>query len=68
MLHEIAVIDTQVWTTISGRTVLTSARLRTYDSKANAQAAGATGLLATYTMTATYDANGLQTNFELVLD
>ena len=38
-----------------------TARLRIYDSKTNAQAHGATGLVATYSVTATYDVNGLDT-------
>lgn len=37
---------------------LTSSRMRLYDTKANAEAHGVTGLLETYTVTATYDGNG----------
>jgi hypothetical protein len=56
-----AVQDQQAWT--SGR--LTSARIRIYDTAANANSAGATGLLATYTVTATYDGNGNLTLFKI---
>jgi hypothetical protein len=45
---------------------LTSARIRCYDTKAHAQAAGATGLLYQYTVTAAYDGNGNATLFQVV--
>lgn len=45
---------------------LLSARVRHYDTKANAQAAGASGLLNTWTVTATYDANNRLETYEVV--
>lgn len=48
-------------------TAITSARLRVYDSKVNAEAHGATGLLFTYTITATYNAaDGTNATFQMV--
>jgi len=45
---------------------LTSARLRAYDSAANATTHGATGLLYTWTFTATYSGPGAMTSMLLV--
>lgn len=58
LMHENSVMDT---TTFDALNNLTSGRLRLYNSKANAQAAGATGLLATYSITATYVGGNLGT-------
>jgi hypothetical protein len=55
--QEFVVIDSQ---TYDGLQNLTSARIRIYDSKAHALAAGMTGLIATYTQTATYSGILLQ--------
>lgn len=63
LMHENSVLDTTVY---SGSR-LTSGRLRLYDSKANAQAAGLTGLVATYTITATYSGNNVAT-YTVVLE
>lgn len=63
LVHDNAYIDTQVWITVNGQPRLQSARVRTYDSEANANTHGATGLLETHTMTATYDGLGNQTSF-----
>lgn len=57
-LHENSVLDT---TTFDTNNNMTSGRLRLYSSKANAEAAGGTGLLATYTITATYSGVQLAT-------
>jgi len=64
LVQENTVIDAQAYD-VQGN--LTSARIRTYDSKANALAAGAAGLVASYTMTATYTANQL-TDYKVVRD
>lgn len=64
LLHENTVIDQQVY---DGASNLTSARVRCYDSKTNAQAAGVTGLQFIYSMSATYTGN-LLTNYSLVRD
>lgn len=62
LVQENAVIDLQVYD-LAGN--LSSARIRAYDSKAHALAAGATGLVATYSMAATY--SGVQlTNYSVV--
>jgi len=53
LLHENSVVD-QVIPDPDGSGQAISARLRVYDSKANAEAAGVTGLLQTYTIAATY--------------
>lgn len=50
LVHENTVIDNQAYT--SG--LLTSARVRSYDTKTNALAAGATGVLWTFTITIQY--------------
>jgi hypothetical protein len=64
LVQENTVMDNQVYD-ISGN--LTSSRVRTYDTKAHAQAAGVTGLVATYTMTASYSGSQL-TNYSVVLE
>ena len=51
LLHQDAVFDNQ---TYDGEGNFTGGRLRCYDSKANALSAGLTGLLFTYTITASY--------------
>lgn len=58
LMHENSVLDQTIY---DGSNNLTSGRLRTYDSKTNAQAAGVTGLVATYTITATYVGENVQT-------
>lgn len=57
LMHENSVLDQ---TAYDGFNNLTAGRMRTYDTKANAQAAGATGLIATYTITATYVGKNVQ--------
>jgi hypothetical protein len=57
-----AVIDNQSY---NGNGDATGCRIRCYDTKANALAAGLTGLLFQYTMTATYAGTNL-TNFTMV--
>lgn len=51
LLHENAVFDQQVFD-VSGN--LVSGRIRSYDTKLNAQAAGLTGLLFTWLLSAVY--------------
>jgi len=46
---------------------MSSCRKRIYDSKANAEAHGATGLLATYTVTVTWSGDNIQ-SYMMVLD
>lgn len=66
LLHDNGVLDQEVYGhTFEGQKYLTSARLRTYDTKANAQAAGATGLIDTYTLTGTYS-DDEQVSWEVV--
>lgn len=62
LMHENSVLDQTVYN-VDNR--LTSGRMRIYDSRANALAAGATGLVATYTITATYSGLSL-TNYTVV--
>jgi hypothetical protein len=62
LLHENSVLDT---TTYNADNRLTGGRIRLYDSKANAQAATGTGLIATYTITANYTGLAL-TNYTVV--
>jgi hypothetical protein len=62
--QENTVIDLQVY---DGNNNITSARIRTYNSKPNALAAGVTGLVATYSMTAAYSGN-LLTDYKVVRD
>lgn len=64
LTQENIVIDLQVY---DGSNNLTGARLRTYDSKANAQAAGGTGMLASYTLAASYT-SGRLTAYSVVRD
>jgi hypothetical protein len=63
LLYDNSVLDNQSY---DGSGNLTGARLRTYDTNAHAIAAGGTGLLMTYTVTATYDGGGNQTLFRIV--
>lgn len=63
LLNENAVQDQQSY---DGNSRLTNARIRCYDSAANATAAGATGLIRQYTVTATYDVNGNLNLFRIV--
>lgn len=58
LMHENSVLDQTVYN-VSNK--ITSGRLRIYDSKTDALAAGATGLLATYTISATYVGENVQT-------
>lgn len=62
--HENTVVDQQVYDVDQN---LISARVRCYDSKANALSAGATGLRFTYTVTAEYS-GGLLSNYTMVRD
>lgn len=62
MMHENSVLDQTVF---DGDNNLTAARFRIYSSKANAEAAGLTGLIATYTITASYTGGNL-TNYTVV--
>lgn len=59
--HENAVIDQQVY---DGAGNLTSARVRCYDSKPNAQGAGLTGLQFIYAVSASYT-NGQLSNYTM---
>lgn len=54
LVHDNSVVDNQSWHTHAGADYLKGARIRHYDSKANAQAAGAIGLLYTFTIYAEY--------------
>lgn len=63
LAHENSVLDQHVYNA-NGR--LVSARLRNYDTKANAQAAGETGLRFTWTVTATYNAAHQLTSYRIV--
>ena len=56
LVHDNTVIDQQVYN-LDG--CLTSARVRQYDTKANTVAAGATGLLNTWTISASYSSGQL---------
>jgi hypothetical protein len=62
LLHDNGVVDQQ---TYDANDNLLTARLRSYDSRANAEAAGAIGLLYTFQITATYT-SGLLTSYTLV--
>ena len=64
LMHENSVLDQTVF---DGFNNLTAGRLRTYDSKANALAAGATGLIATYTITASFVGKNV-TEYKVVLE
>lgn len=63
--HENTVIDQQAYL---GDGNLLSARVRLYDSKPNAMAAGGTGVVAAYTVAATYDVNGRLDSYRMVRD
>ena len=60
--HENAVLDQQVY---DGARRLLSARLRAYNSRANAEAAGATGLLFEWRIVTAYDAQSRPTLFRI---
>lgn len=60
--HENAVLDQQ---TYDGARRLLSARLRAYNSKANAEAAGVTGLLFEWRIVTAYDAQNRATLFRI---
>lgn len=62
--HENSVLDQQSYDVNKN---LLSARLRQYDSKTNAQSAGATGLLHTWTINASYLA-GLLVDYRVYLE
>jgi hypothetical protein len=62
LAHENAVLDQQVYGS-NGR--LQSARLRAYDSAANAQAAGASGLRFTWQISATYTMTNQSETFKI---
>jgi hypothetical protein len=64
LMHENSVLDQTVF---DGQNNLTNARLRIYDSKANALLAGVTGLLHTYTISASYVGENVQT-YTVVLE
>jgi hypothetical protein len=64
LLHENTVVDSQ---TYDGSGYLLTSRIRSYNSKANANTAGLTGLLYTWTMTASYTGANL-TNFKIVAE
>jgi len=60
--HENTVLDNQVY---NAHRHLTSARLRSYNSAANAVAAGVTGLLFEWNIVATYDGSELNNKFRI---
>lgn len=62
LAHENAILDQQLY---DGNRRLVSARLRAYDSKANAQAGGTQGLLFQWTVGAAYDAQARATLFKI---
>lgn len=62
LLHENSVLDNTSHDSLSN---MTAGRLRIYDTKANAEAAGATGLLGTYSITATF-VSGLLSSYTVV--
>ena len=62
--HDNAVVDQQTYDASNN---MTSARVRTYDSRAHAIAGGVTGLLFQYSITAEY-AGGLLANYKMVRD
>lgn len=63
LVHENTVLDQQ---TYNDSNRLVSARLRAYDTKVNAVAAGSTGLLFSWSILAAYDGTNRPTLFELV--
>lgn len=62
LMHENSVLDQTIF---DGQNNMTNGRLRIYSSKANALLAGATGLLETYTITASYIGDNVQ-NYTVV--
>jgi hypothetical protein len=62
LVYANSVLDQQ---TYNGAGKLTGGRLRTYDTSANALAAGVTGLLKTWTVYATYDGSNNETLFRI---
>lgn len=58
LMHENSVLDQTIY---DGANNLTSGRLRIYNTKANTLGAGATGLLETYTISASYVGDNVQT-------
>lgn len=64
LLHENTVVDQQTYNT---NNQLLTARIRAYDSKTNADLAGATGLLFTWHANATFSGQHL-TNFKITRD
>lgn len=65
LVHENTVMDEHDWHSYGGAKYLKSARLRHYDSKANAQAAGVIGLLYVFSIYAEYT-DDQQTLFRIV--
>lgn len=72
MIHENTVIDNQGWGESGhgspGPNDLTTARIRTYDSKANALTATTTGLLDTYSVRGEYSEPGRLSLYRVVRD
>lgn len=64
LMHENSVLDQTVF---DGSNNLTNGRLRIYDTKANALLGGVTGVLFTYTITASYVGDNVQT-YTVVLE
>ena len=64
LMHENSVLDN---TTFNADNNLTAGRFRTYDTKAHALAAGVLGLVATYTIAATYTGK-LLTTYSVVIE
>jgi len=62
LMHENSVLDQTIF---DGQNNMTNGRLRIYSSKANALLAGLTGLLETYTITASYIGDNVQ-NYTVV--
>lgn len=62
LVHENSVVDMQQYDTDGN---LTDARIRAYNSSANAQAAGTTGLLFTWVVEATYE-NGKLSKYQIL--
>lgn len=63
LLYLNSVMDQQVF---NGSGSLTSARIRVYDTAANAQAAGLVGLLYTFTVGAVYDISNVLTSYTIL--
>lgn len=64
LVHENSIVDQQMWDSQGN---LTSARVRSYDTKANAIAAGITGLRFIYSVNAQYS-GGLLNKYEILRD